>query len=321
MRHKFLRNDSSTLSWATRSLSRRTAPIWLRIFGLLIGLGLPFADAWSQAVPNVLGTYTGDGSLTQSGCQDPSWNGTYSPIDFSLTIGPQNGSSFTGSGVATAFISGFSIREDVTITTGTVTTAGALSGSYNFTFFVNGSFDSSGTGTFAGTLVGNTISINTQWQDTAGDTCTGTESFTATRPPPPPPPVFPDLVVTAVGISNSALTPGQRLNINASVTNQGNGASGNTTLRYFRSVDSIISASDAELGTDQIPVLTPGSTSPQSLSSQAPTVPGTYYIGACVDPVNTESNTLNNCSSAVEMTVANPASAVITIINAILLDD
>ena len=30
---------------------------------------------------------------------------------------------------------------------------------------------------------------------------------------------------------------------------------------------------------------------------------GTYYYGACVDAVNGESNTGNNCSDAVEVTV------------------
>ena len=266
---------------------------------------------------SVVGTYTGSGSITQSGCQDPNWNGTFSPIDFSITIGPQTGSSFTGSGVATALISGYNIREDVTITSGTVTPTGTLSGSYNFTFYVNGAFDSSGTGTFTGSLVGNTLSINTQWQDTVGDTCTGTESFTATRPPPP---VFPDLVVATIAVSNSAVTPGQTFNINATVRNQGDAASSNTTLRYFRSADSTISTSDTQLGTDPVSALAPGTASAQSLSTRAPSVLGTYYIGACVDAVNAEANTANNCSLAAEITVATPASAVIPVINTILLD-
>lgn len=317
MSHKFFLNVSSTSSRTPYSVSCRSTTTWLRVFGLLVGLGLPFADAHSQTVPNVVGTYTGSGSITQTGCQDPSWNGTFSPINFSITLGPQNGSSFTGSGVATALISGYNIREDVTITSGTVTPAGALSGSYNFTFYVNGSFDSSGTGTFTGSLVGNTISLNTQWQDTVGDTCAGAESFTVTRPPPP---VFPDLVVATIAISNSALTPEQTFNINATVRNQGNGTSSNTMLRYLRSVDSTISISDTQLGTDPVSALAPGATASQSLSAQAPTAPGTYYIGACVDAVNAEANTANNCSSAVEVTVANSVSAVLPIINAILLD-
>ena len=41
----------------------------------------------------------------------------------------------------------------------------------------------------------------------------------------------------------------------------------------------------------------------ESVSLTAPSTPGSYYYGACVDAVTDESVTTNNCSSAVTVTV------------------
>ena len=39
------------------------------------------------------------------------------------------------------------------------------------------------------------------------------------------------------------------------------------------------------------------------MSLTAPTTAGTYYYGACVDAVTGESDTADNCSSSVQVTV------------------
>lgn len=111
----------------------------------------------------------------------------------------------------------------------------------------------------------------------------------------------PDLAVTPVTVSDATLTPGQSFTINATVDNQGTGSSDNTTLRYFRSTNDIISTSDTLLGTDPVPALSPSTTSPQTLSTVAPTVAGTFWVGACVDALGSESDTANNCSAGVEI--------------------
>ena len=63
-----------------------------------------------------------------------------------------------------------------------------------------------------------------------------------------------------------------------------------TTLRYYRSADAVISTGDTEVGTgvseqhctaSQVPVM-------RSISLTAPSAAGTYYYGACVDPVSPE---------------------------------
>ena len=105
-------------------------------------------------------------------------------------------------------------------------------------------------------------------------------------------------------VSDSTLTPGQSFTIYATVENQGNGSSSSTTLRYYRSTNSIISTGDTLLGTDAVSALSPNGTSPENLPTTAPNTDGTYWVGACVDAVSGESPTNNQCSTGVEITVA-----------------
>jgi hypothetical protein len=126
------------------------------------------------------------------------------------------------------------------------------------------------------------------------------------------PPTFPDLVVPTLTVDDSTLNPSQNFTINATVKNQGNGSSAASTLRYYRSSDATITTADIPLGTDSIPGLAANGTSTQSISVAAPSVEGTFWIGACVDAVSGESNTGNNCSSEViidvrELPPANPS--------------
>ncbi len=113
----------------------------------------------------------------------------------------------------------------------------------------------------------------------------------------------PDLVVDTPTVSESAPTAGARLTLSATVRNQGNGASGSTTLRYYRSTDSVITTADTEVGTDSVPRLSASASGDESISLTAPSEQGTYYYGACVDVVSDESDTTNNCSDAVAVTV------------------
>ena len=109
--------------------------------------------------------------------------------------------------------------------------------------------------------------------------------------------------VKLVTVDDATLTPGQSFTINATVKNQDTGSSSNTTLRYFRSTNGVISTFDTPLGTDPVSALSPNATSPQSLTTAAPTVAGTFWVGACVDSVSGESNTGNNCSTGVQIAV------------------
>ena len=112
-----------------------------------------------------------------------------------------------------------------------------------------------------------------------------------------------DLIVEAPSVNDSTPDPGTSFTLSATVKNDGGERSGSTTLRYYRSTDSTISTSDTEVGTDVVGSLNPGSTSAESITLTAPSTNGTYYYGACVDSVTDESDTSNNCSSSVSITI------------------
>ena len=116
----------------------------------------------------------------------------------------------------------------------------------------------------------------------------------------------PDLVVGSPTVNDSSPATGQAFTLSAMVRNAGDGAAAATTLRYRRSTDGTITTSDTSVGTDAVGGLAAGAVSVESISLTAPSTAGTYYYGACVDAVTDESNTANNCSAAVTVTVAGP---------------
>ena len=113
----------------------------------------------------------------------------------------------------------------------------------------------------------------------------------------------PDLVVRSASVSDSSVEAGDRFTFSATVYNQGNGAADSTTLRYYRSTDSTVNTNDTEVDTDPVRSLDPAEDGDESERLTAPSSAGTYYYGACVDSVDGESNTRNNCSTSVMVTV------------------
>ena len=116
----------------------------------------------------------------------------------------------------------------------------------------------------------------------------------------------PDLEVGTPTVSDSGPVTGAGFTLSATVRNAGDGGSPATTLRYYRSMDTTITTSDTAVGTDAVGTLAAAGTSAQSISLTAPSSPGTYYFGACVDTVTGESDTTNNCSASVKVDVAAP---------------
>ena len=114
----------------------------------------------------------------------------------------------------------------------------------------------------------------------------------------------PDLVVQSPSVGDASPQPGASITFSATVRNQGAGQAAATTLRYYRSTDATISTADTEVGTDAVGSLAAAASSDESISLTTPSTTGTYYYGVCVDPVSGESDTGNNCSSAVRVTVS-----------------
>ena len=92
------------------------------------------------------------------------------------------------------------------------------------------------------------------------------------------------------------------------MTNAGDGASEATWLRTYMSTDSTITTSDTQVNLGQhVGAIAAAGTSSHDSGITAPSEAGTYYYGACVDSVTDESDTTNNCSSSVMITVLEPA--------------
>ena len=113
-----------------------------------------------------------------------------------------------------------------------------------------------------------------------------------------------DLAISSFIVSNKTPTIGQSIYLYTTVSNSKSAASGATTLRYYLSSNSTITNDDIEVATDTISSLAAGDTTGNKTASVAvPTTAGTYYYGVCVDTVEGESITDNNCSSGVAVTV------------------
>ena len=122
----------------------------------------------------------------------------------------------------------------------------------------------------------------------------------------PPPQTNPDLEVGSPSVDDSSPETGGSFTLSATVQNSGDAEAAATTLRYYRSADAAVSASDTEVGTDAVDALTASGTSAESIDLTAPATAGRYYYGACVDAVTGESSTTNNCSSSVQVDVTEP---------------
>ena len=119
----------------------------------------------------------------------------------------------------------------------------------------------------------------------------------------------PDLVVDTPTVDNSSPAAGASFTLSATVRNRGSGPADSTTLRYYRPTDSTITGGDTSVGTAFVAGLAASGSSNRSISLAAPSISGTYHYGACVDAVAGESDTGNNCSTAVTVTVGPADSA------------
>ena len=114
-------------------------------------------------------------------------------------------------------------------------------------------------------------------------------------------PTQPDLKVGTPTVDEASPETGATFTLSATVSNTGDAESAATTLRYYRSTDATITTSDTAVGTDDVGALSASGTSDESISLTAPSTAGAYYYGACVDTVADESDTTDNCSTAVQV--------------------
>ena len=116
----------------------------------------------------------------------------------------------------------------------------------------------------------------------------------------------PDLVVELPSVSDEGPAAGASFTFSATVRNAGSADAAPTTLRVYRSDDATVTASDLRVDADTVGELAAARSTTRRMELTAPERAGTYYYGACVDAAEKESNTANNCSASVRVTVREP---------------
>ena len=90
------------------------------------------------------------------------------------------------------------------------------------------------------------------------------------------------LIIESFQPNKFALTAGERFTLTATVRNDGDERSASTTLRYYRSSNDRITASDTFVGRSTVSALSARAAIRVSLSLTAPGISGVYYYGACI---------------------------------------
>ncbi len=115
----------------------------------------------------------------------------------------------------------------------------------------------------------------------------------------------PDLVVS-VSRSSATVSPGGEFSYDITVRNEGNAVAAATRVRTFSSTDANISTNDTQIGSAaSVPSLGPSqeASGTRTITVSAGAPAGTVHLGECVDAVSGESDTNNNCSSAITVTI------------------
>ena len=101
---------------------------------------------------------------------------------------------------------------------------------------------------------------------------------------------------------------GDRFSLRATVHYTGTGTTAETTVKYYLSSDSTITSSDTEVGTDSVSSRSAPTDEIESIGLDAPSSPGTYYYGACVETATTTPICSNGVEVVVEEFVIDPES-------------
>ena len=115
----------------------------------------------------------------------------------------------------------------------------------------------------------------------------------------------PDLVAEVFEFRPDTVAPRERLTLDATVTNEGEGQSPRTTLRFYESTDRRFSSTD-EIDRVTVAVLASNRSTNESIRLIAPDTPGTYYYRVSVDEVANEEATSNNTSGYIVLFVETP---------------
>lgn len=118
----------------------------------------------------------------------------------------------------------------------------------------------------------------------------------------------PDLVLQSPRLDDRTPEAGERFRLTVRVRNIGHAEAPATTLQFYRSADDQIPEDDEQLTeTASVGSLSINEYADESGRLTAPDQPGDYFVYACVpNDITAESNTMNNCSTPLKITVPAP---------------
>ena len=146
-----------------------------------------------------------------------------------------------------------------------------------------------------------------RYESNTDNNCSSAVAITVLASEPNQTPEEPDLVVVSPTVSPNTLVPGQFFTLSATIQNQGTSESRATTLGWYRSPNANISVNDIEVGTTSVDSLSARRGETKQIRLKAPIAADIYYYGGCVESIRYESNTDNNCSMGIAITVQNLA--------------
>ena len=117
------------------------------------------------------------------------------------------------------------------------------------------------------------------------------------------------MIFDAPQLSKNNLKSGETFQVKTRVWNRGRIPSPQTTLRYYLSTDENLSLDDTEVASDAVPPLSGRGAHPSrrradlSKTLTAPETSGTYAYIVCVDATPGDTDTINNCSQPIPITV------------------
>ena len=117
------------------------------------------------------------------------------------------------------------------------------------------------------------------------------------------------MIFDAPQLSKTTLKSGDTFQVNTRVWNRGRIPSPQTTLRYYLSEDETLSLDDTEVASDTVPPLSGRGAHASrrradlSQTLTAPETSGTYAYIVCVDATPGDTDTINNCSQPIAITV------------------
>ncbi|MFK7954618.1 MAG: CARDB domain-containing protein [Lysobacterales bacterium] len=112
-----------------------------------------------------------------------------------------------------------------------------------------------------------------------------------------------DLSITDLQVAPTTVVGGEPVVFSTQILNGGAGAAPATTLRFYRSDDATIDPGDTEIGNKAIAGLMASEQLDDTQNVPAPLVGGSFFLGACVDTVEGETNAGNNCSAGIAVTI------------------